>query len=190
MPSSPEMSMRDDEAGVRRASGQGLGRTPEPAHEAGRRDREPPVVSTIRNQRVLGIVRSASADTARDIAVALWEAGLRTVEISVSTPGAIDAVAALAHERSDPVLHVGAGTILDRVTARAAVEAGADLLVSPIADPLVIAVCRDARVPVLAGATTPMEAMTAMAAGASLVKLLPARSLTTGIIADILQARP
>src|SRR5258708_24721703 len=157
MPSSPEMSMRDDEAGVRRASGQGLGRTPEPAHEAGRRDREPPVVSTIRNQRVLGIVRSASADTARDIAVALWEAGLRTVEISVSTPGAIDAVAALAHERSDPVLHVGAGTKLDRVTARAAVEAGSNQSVRPAANPLIIAVGRDAALPLPSGPTTPID---------------------------------
>ncbi len=148
------------------------------------------IVSTICDQRIIGIVRAPSGDTARDLATSLWRAGLQAVEISLSTPGAVEAVAALAAERSDPALILGAGTVMDPDTARAAVEAGADLLVSPIADPAVIAIGRDAGVPVLAGAATPAEAVGAMRAGASLVKLFPARSLTPAIVADILQALP
>jgi 2-dehydro-3-deoxyphosphogluconate aldolase/(4S)-4-hydroxy-2-oxoglutarate aldolase len=124
------------------------------------------------------------------LALELWSAGLRTVEISVSTPGAIEAVTALAAERSDPACIIGTGTITDVATARAAVEAGADFLVSPISDPSVIAVGLGARVPVLAGAATPGEAVAAMQAGASLVKLFPARMFTPAVLADILQALP
>lgn len=149
-----------------------------------------PAVHAIRSQRVLGIIRAESADAACDLTRDLWSAGLRTVEISVSTPGAIEAVTALAAERSDRACIIGAGTITDAATARAAVEAGADLLVSPIADPSVIAVGLDARVPVVAGAATPGEAVAAMRAGASLVKLFPARMFTPEVLADILQALP
>jgi 2-dehydro-3-deoxyphosphogluconate aldolase/(4S)-4-hydroxy-2-oxoglutarate aldolase len=148
------------------------------------------VINAISEQGVLGIVRSASGQEARDIAGRLWQAGLRAVEISVSTPGALDAVAELVAARSDPALVIGAGTIIDADTARSALSAGADLLVSPLADPDVIAVGRDVGAAVLAGAATPAEAVAAMRAGASLVKLFPARMLSPAIVADILQALP
>jgi 2-dehydro-3-deoxyphosphogluconate aldolase / (4S)-4-hydroxy-2-oxoglutarate aldolase len=147
-------------------------------------------VDAIRGQRVLGIIRADSAAAARNLTLELWQAGLRAVEISVSTPGAIEAVKALAAERRDPAFVIGAGTVMDAATARAAVAAGADLLVSPIADPAVIAVGRDAGLAVLAGAATPGEAVTAVSAGASLVKLFPARMFTPAVVADILQALP
>ena len=147
-------------------------------------------VDAIRGQRVLGIIRADSAGAARHLTLELWQAGLRAVEVSVTTPGAIEAVAALASERPDPALVVGAGTLMDAATARAAVAAGADLLVSPIADPAVIAVGRDAGPAVLAGAATPGEAAAAMRAGASMVKLFPARMLTPAVVADNLQALP
>jgi len=147
-------------------------------------------VDAIRGQRVLGIIRADSPEAARDLTLELWQAGLRAVEISVSTPGAIEAVTALAAQRPDAALVIGAGTVMDAATARAAVAAGADVLVSPIADPAVIAVGRDAGLAVLAGAATPGEAAAAMRAGASLVKLFPARMFTPAVVADILQALP
>jgi 2-dehydro-3-deoxyphosphogluconate aldolase / (4S)-4-hydroxy-2-oxoglutarate aldolase len=162
-------------------------RDDEPGSPGGRAAR---AVAAIRAQRVLGIIRADSAEAARGLTVDLWQAGLRAVEISVSTPGAIEAVRALAGERADPAFVIGAGTVMNAATARAAVEAGADLLVSPIADPAVIAVGRDAGLAVLAGAATPGEAAAAMRAGASLVKLFPARLFTPAVVADILQALP
>ncbi len=156
------------------------------------RDDEPGAraVDAIRGQRVLGIVRADSAEAACGLTGELWQAGLHAVEISVSAPGAIEAVTALAAGRTDPAFVIGAGTIMDAATAQAAIEAGADLLVSPIADPVVIAIGRDAGVAVLAGAATPGEATAAMRAGASLVKLFPARIFTPAVVADILQALP
>lgn len=147
-------------------------------------------LDAIRGQRVFGIVRADSAGASHDLTRELWHAGLRAVEISVSTPGAIEAVTALAAERPHPAFVIGAGTIMDAATAQAAVEAGADLLVSPITDPAVITVGRDAGVAVLAGAATPGEAAAAMRAGASLVKLFPARMFRPAVVADILQALP
>jgi 2-dehydro-3-deoxyphosphogluconate aldolase / (4S)-4-hydroxy-2-oxoglutarate aldolase len=147
-------------------------------------------VDAIRGQRVLGIIRADSAEAARNLTLDLWQAGLRAVEISVSTPGAIDAVTALAGERPDPAFVIGAGTVMDAATAQAAVAAGANLLVSPIADPEVIAIGRHAGLAVLAGAATPGEAAAAMRSGASMVKLFPARMLTPAVVADILQALP
>jgi 2-dehydro-3-deoxyphosphogluconate aldolase/(4S)-4-hydroxy-2-oxoglutarate aldolase len=152
--------------------------------------RQARVGATIEKQGVLGIVRSASSQEAHRTVMLLWQAGLRTVEISVSTPGAVDAVAQLVAGRPDPALIVGAGTIIDVGTARSAVSAGADLLVSPLADPDVIAVGRDADVAVLAGAATPAEAVAALKAGASLVKLFPATMFSPVVVADILQALP
>jgi 2-dehydro-3-deoxyphosphogluconate aldolase/(4S)-4-hydroxy-2-oxoglutarate aldolase len=147
-------------------------------------------VDAIRGQRVLGIIRADSAEAARTLTLDLWQAGLRAVEISVSTPGAIDAVMALGRERPDPAFVIGAGTVMDAATAHAAVAAGANLLVSPIADAEVIAIGRDAGLAVLAGAATPGEAVAAMRAGASMVKLFPARMLTPAVVAEILQALP
>jgi 2-dehydro-3-deoxyphosphogluconate aldolase / (4S)-4-hydroxy-2-oxoglutarate aldolase len=147
-------------------------------------------LDAIRGQRVLGIIRADSAQAARSLTLKLWQAGLRAVEISLGTPGAIDAVSALADERPDPAFVIGAGTVMDVATAKAAIAAGADLLVSPIADPAVIAVGRDAGQAVLAGAATPGEAAAAVRAGATLVKLFPARMLTPAVVADILQALP
>jgi 2-dehydro-3-deoxyphosphogluconate aldolase / (4S)-4-hydroxy-2-oxoglutarate aldolase len=187
--------MRDDEPGraYRHASSGVAGGAPGPVADpapgspVGRAAR---AVDAIRGQRVLGIIRAESAEAARGLTLDLWQAGLRAVEISVSTPGAIEAVTALAGERTDPALVIGAGTLMGEATAQAAVEAGADLLVSPIADPAVIAVGREAGLAVLAGATTPGEAAAAMRAGASLVKLFPARMLTPAVLADILQGLP
>jgi 2-dehydro-3-deoxyphosphogluconate aldolase/(4S)-4-hydroxy-2-oxoglutarate aldolase len=122
--------------------------------------------------------------------MALFEAGLRAVEISVSTPGALDAIAYLVAARPDAESVIGAGTVLDGRTARSAVGAGADLLVSPIAEPDVISSGREAGVAVLAGAATPTEAVAALRAGASLVKLFPAGMFTPATLADILQALP
>ncbi len=157
------------------------------------RPRHPAVaraISAISGQGVLGIIRAPSGAEAYDLAMALWQAGLRAVEISVSTPGALDALADLVAARPDAESVIGAGTITDARTARSAVGAGADLLVSPIVERGVISVGREAGVAVLVGAATPTEAVAALKAGGSLVKLFPAGMFTPASVTDILQALP
>ena len=161
-----------------------------PAPGNGAASRRTRALEAIYTQHVLGIVRAASASDAKSAALALIAGGLRAVELSTSTPGAIEAVADLVESRPDDSVAIGAGTILDRMTAQAALIAGADLLVSPVLDLDVIDAAREAGAMVIAGAATPTEAITAMKAGADLVKLFPASAFTPAVIEDILQALP
>ncbi|MGW6460180.1 2-dehydro-3-deoxyphosphogluconate aldolase, partial [Streptomyces sp. NPDC055078] len=83
----------------------------------------------ITRQKVIGIVRAESADDAVERARGCLRAGLRVVEISLTTPGALDAIRVIAAEHRDAL--IGAGTVLDAESARAATLAGARLLISP-----------------------------------------------------------
>jgi 2-dehydro-3-deoxyphosphogluconate aldolase/(4S)-4-hydroxy-2-oxoglutarate aldolase len=161
-----------------------------PGSESGEAARRARALDAILSQRVLGIVRSASAAAAASTARALIDGGLRAVELSTSTPGAIEAIAELVASRSDDSVAIGAGTILGGKAARAALQAGADLLVSPVVDLDVISAGREAGAAIIAGAATPTEAVTAVKAGADLVKLFPASAFSPAVVGDILQALP
>lgn len=104
----------------------------------------------------------------------LIHGGLTILEITTTVPGYAGLVTKLA---ADPRLLVGTGTVLDAATAEAAVEAGSRFLVSPCLVPDVIAVGKAAEVPVIPGAATPTEVLTAHRAGAAAVKLFPAEQL-------------
>lgn len=93
------------------------------------------------------------------------------MEVTLNTPGALDAIARLAER---PELCVGAGTVLSAEDARRAVERGARFLVSPVVDPEVIRVGGELGAVVIPGAFTPTELLSAHRAGAPLQKLFPA----------------
>ncbi|MET9341160.1 bifunctional 4-hydroxy-2-oxoglutarate aldolase/2-dehydro-3-deoxy-phosphogluconate aldolase [Nonomuraea sp. NPDC003804] len=135
--------------------------------------------------RVIGIIRAPSAETAVTYGRRLSAAGLAAVEVSLSTPGALAAVRELATGAL-----VGAGTVLDAVQAGMAIEAGARFLVCPTLDADVIRAGHRHGVPVVAGASTPTEIVRALEAGADLVKLFPATQSSPQALRDILQALP
>jgi 2-dehydro-3-deoxyphosphogluconate aldolase/(4S)-4-hydroxy-2-oxoglutarate aldolase len=122
---------------------------------------------------VIGIVRASGPDHIPDVLRTVVDRGLRAVEVALTTPGALAAIraAALAGHAG---LTLGAGTVLDRATARAAVDAGAQYLVTPAVLPEVITEGVRLGIPVVAGALTPTEVLTAWRAGAAMVKLFPA----------------
>ncbi|MDQ0314526.1 bifunctional 4-hydroxy-2-oxoglutarate aldolase/2-dehydro-3-deoxy-phosphogluconate aldolase [Amorphus orientalis] len=124
--------------------------------------------------KAIPVVRTDREDTARRLVDWLGEAGMTIFEITTSVPNHTAIVRDLAREMD---LLVGMGTVLDAETAEAAVAAGAAFLVSPCVVPEVIAVGRAAGVPVIPGAATPTEALTAHRAGAAAVKLFPSRQL-------------
>lgn len=97
--------------------------------------------------------------------------GFRCLEVTLNTPGALDAIARLAEE---PTLIVGAGTVLTEGEARAAVERGARFLVSPVTDPELIRLGAELDVVTIPGTLTPTEMLRAHRAGAPLQKLFPA----------------
>lgn len=127
---------------------------------------------------VIAILRANSAKHLIAVAETLREAGIRAVEFTLTTPGVYEALAGFAADG----MALGAGTVTTRQEARRAVEAGAGYLISPAVCLDVIAEARALGVPVLPGAYTPTEVLTAWQAGAGLVKLFPA---ATGGIAHL-----
>jgi 2-dehydro-3-deoxyphosphogluconate aldolase/(4S)-4-hydroxy-2-oxoglutarate aldolase len=136
-------------------------------------------------------VRLAEAAGAglRRTAAALAAGGVGAVEITLTTPGALEAIAELASDRA-PGYIVGAGTVLDEPAARAAIAAGARFVVSPTLDRAVVRCCRDAGVPCMPGALTPTELLEAWRAGASVVKLFPASAVGPRYLREVLAPLP
>ncbi len=133
-------------------------------------------VSTLREVGIIPIIRAPSADAVMPVAEALLQAGLPVVEITLTVPNAIDAISAVAKRFSGKLL-VGAGTLTDAETARRAVEAGAEFIVTPCLVPEVIEAAHRANVAVLPGALTPTEVFEAFRLGGDMVKVFPAQSV-------------
>ena len=129
------------------------------------------VRAAIKAVGILPSVRLTSGDLARFAAETVYASGIPIVEITMTTPGALEVIDDLAMRFPD--LAVGAGTILDEETARRCVEAGARFLTSPGFVPEVVAYAKRADVVVLPGALTPTEVIAAWKAGSDFVKIFP-----------------
>ncbi|UBU08998.1 bifunctional 4-hydroxy-2-oxoglutarate aldolase/2-dehydro-3-deoxy-phosphogluconate aldolase [Nonomuraea gerenzanensis] len=120
---------------------------------------------------VIAIVRAAESRHLEAVLETLAGAGVRAMEITMTTPGAAEAIRWATGLQG---VAVGAGTVLDAASARRAVDAGAGYLITPAVLPEVIAEGRRLGVPVLPGAFTPTEIMQAWSQGAAMVKVFPA----------------
>jgi len=129
-------------------------------------------LATIRDVGVVPVVRAESADQAMKIVDAILAGGVTILEITMTVPGAIKVMETVADEFGDKVL-LGAGTVLDAETARAAILAGAEFVVSPGTDLALIQLCRRYSKPVMPGALTPTEVLYAWQSGADAVKIFP-----------------
>lgn len=122
---------------------------------------------------VVAVIRSDSAERTIELCRALAEGGVSSCEITMTTPGAIDAIAAATRELADLCL-VGVGSVLDAETARSAILAGAEFVVSPCLDLETIVMAHRYDKVVIPGALTPSEVVAAWSAGADVVKIFPA----------------
>jgi 2-dehydro-3-deoxyphosphogluconate aldolase/(4S)-4-hydroxy-2-oxoglutarate aldolase len=129
------------------------------------------VRATIEQIGILPSVRVNSQDLARFAAETVYSAGIPIVEITMTTPGALEIINDLAHRFAD--MAVGAGTVLDDDTARRCVDAGARFLTSPGFVPEVVAYAKKVDVVVFPGALTPSEVIAAWKAGSDFVKIFP-----------------
>jgi len=129
-------------------------------------------LSLIREVGLVPIVRAASEEHAFRAAEAIIEGGIGIAEITMTVPNAIRVMERVAERYGDKVL-LGAGTILDPETCRAALLAGAQFIVTPSLDVRVIEVAKRYSKPIMPGALTPTEVITAWQAGADLVKIFP-----------------
>ncbi|MGH7996301.1 MAG: bifunctional 4-hydroxy-2-oxoglutarate aldolase/2-dehydro-3-deoxy-phosphogluconate aldolase [Opitutaceae bacterium] len=130
------------------------------------------VLGKIKAEKVIALIRADSPDGLLDCAKALAEGGLTSIEVTMTTPGAIRTLEKATAEL--PQFLFGLGTVLDAETARIGILAGAKFLVTPALRPDVIAVGRRYSVPVMCGALTPTEIVNAWETGADMVKVFPA----------------
>lgn len=142
------------------------------------------VMDTLVATGVVAVVRiDQPADLPR-LSRALGDGGVRLIEITMTVPGALEAIERTGRELGDDAL-VGAGTILDPVTARLAISAGAAFVVGPNFDPVVIEMAHRYGVPAMPGCLTPTEIVQAWSAGADVIKLFPGRVATPGYFEDL-----
>jgi 2-dehydro-3-deoxyphosphogluconate aldolase/(4S)-4-hydroxy-2-oxoglutarate aldolase len=130
------------------------------------------VLQRIKGGKVIALIRAESPASLVECARALAAGGLSCIELTMTTPGAVDLCAQVAREM--PGVLLGLGTVLDAETARAGIAAGARFIVTPALRPTVIAACQAAGVPVLSGALTPTEVYNAWELGADVIKIFPA----------------
>lgn len=123
---------------------------------------------------VIAILRGVDPDDAVPVAHAITDGGVTALEVTADTPDVMDTISMLT-DRTENVL-VGAGTVLDAQTARAAQLAGAEFLVTPTVDRDVITTANRYGTPIAVGAYTPTEALNAYQYGADMVKVFPAKT--------------
>jgi 2-dehydro-3-deoxyphosphogluconate aldolase/(4S)-4-hydroxy-2-oxoglutarate aldolase len=127
----------------------------------------------ILNCGIVAVVRADSGEKLAHVVKALAEGGVTAAEITFTVPDAIEVIRRVRAEVGDSVV-LGAGTVLDPETARQAILAGAEYIVAPSLNLDVVRLCRRYSKPVMPGAMTPTEIVTAWEAGADIVKVFPA----------------
>ena len=143
----------------------------------------------IRETGVIAIMRAQSSEQLIAAADAIKAGGVRVIEVTMTTPGAL-AVTQEATQRYGQDVLFGAGTVLDAETARAAILAGAGFVVAPSLDLDTVALCNRYGVPVMPGCYTPTEMVAAWQAGADMIKLFPASVGGPDLVKAILAPLP
>ncbi len=131
------------------------------------------VLPKILQTGIIAIMRARSSEQLLAAAEAILAGGVDVIEVTMTTPGALDTIREAVARYGEQVAF-GAGSILDTETARAAILAGAQFIVCPTLNRETIRICKRYSVPVVPGAYTPTEILTAWEAGADLVKVFPA----------------
>jgi 2-dehydro-3-deoxyphosphogluconate aldolase / (4S)-4-hydroxy-2-oxoglutarate aldolase len=130
---------------------------------------------------IVAILRAPSSEQLTNVARALFDGGIDIIEVTFTVPRALEIVAAVRKDLGNRVL-LGVGTVLDPETARAALLAGAEFVVSPSLNLDVIRLCHRYDKVVMPGAFTPTEILAAWEAGADLVKVFPSDAVGPGYL--------
>ena len=134
---------------------------------------------------VVGIIRGLSVDEIEFVLPIYKEAGFTTIEITLNTPEALSVISSLANQYNGE-LNVGAGTVCSLDDLAAAVNAGANFIVTPIFKAEVVKKCVSMEVPIFPGAFSPTEIYEAWELGASMVKLYPASVVGPAYVSAVL----
>lgn len=147
------------------------------------------ILQALIESKVVAIVRLDSGDKLIHVASALKAGGISAIEFTVPTPNALEMIKQASEHFGDEVI-MGAGTVLDPETARAAIQAGAQFIVTPTLNPATIELCKRYGKPIISGALTPTEIMNSWQAGADIVKVFPASLGGPAYIKSVLAPLP
>jgi 2-dehydro-3-deoxyphosphogluconate aldolase/(4S)-4-hydroxy-2-oxoglutarate aldolase len=142
------------------------------------------IISLLTDPGIIAVVRAQKADQVLPLSEALIAGGVRVIEITMTTPNALAAIREAREKLGERAL-IGVGTVLDADTARAAIAAGAEFVVTPICRTELVAIAHAAGCPIMLGAYTPTEAQLAHEAGADFIKIFPADTLGPGYIKSL-----
>jgi 2-dehydro-3-deoxyphosphogluconate aldolase/(4S)-4-hydroxy-2-oxoglutarate aldolase len=142
------------------------------------------VTAQIEALGVVAVIRLKDPAKLRAVVDAMAEGGVRVLEVTMTVPGAVDLIRALAPALPAGFL-LGAGTVTDAATARAVIDAGASFVVGPVFRPEVIEACHARDVPAVPGCFSPTEILAAHECGADIVKVFPATALGPPFIKDV-----
>lgn len=149
-------------------------------------------LNIIRETGVIAIMRAQSSDQLITAVDAIKKGGVKAIEVTMTTPGALSVIAE-AKERYGSDVIFGAGSVLDPETGLAAILAGADFIVSPTLNLELIELCNRYSIPTVPGCYSPTEVLTGWEAGADFIKLFPASvggpDLVKAILAPLPQVR-
>ena len=143
------------------------------------------VLTKMTDAGLVAVVRANSADEAIRICDACLEGGCPSIELTFTVPGAHKVIETLASKYTNGEMLLGAGTVLDSETARIAILSGAQYIVSPCFDLETVKLCNRYRIPCMPGAMTIREVVTAMEAGADIVKVFPGEAFGPKILKAI-----
>jgi len=142
------------------------------------------ILSHIASTGVIAVIRLKDTKRLEKVIMAIRSGGVKSVEITMTVPGAVDIIATLAKSISDDVV-IGAGTVVDVQTAKRVIDAGAQFVVGPVLNLDVVKLCRDHDTVVIPGCFSPTEIFTAWNAGADIVKVFPATALGPKYFKDL-----
>jgi 2-dehydro-3-deoxyphosphogluconate aldolase/(4S)-4-hydroxy-2-oxoglutarate aldolase len=142
------------------------------------------VLDIVLASKVIAVIRMSDAAKLSRVVEAIKKGGVRAIEITMTTPSALEIIGEMARKKSAGTL-IGAGTVLDAATAEQVIRAGAEFVVSPITNFDMIQVCRRNDTFVAPGALSPTEIMAAWENGADVVKVFPATSVGPKYFQDL-----
>lgn len=143
------------------------------------------IIKKIKENGLVAVIRADSAQQAVKITDACIQGGINAIEITFTVPGALRIVEELAARYQDGSVIIGAGTVLDSETARSAILAGAQYIVSPCLNAETVKLCNRYQVPCMPGAMTIKEVVECMEAGADIIKIFPGELFGPKIIKAI-----
>nr|WP_027108903.1 bifunctional 2-keto-4-hydroxyglutarate aldolase/2-keto-3-deoxy-6-phosphogluconate aldolase [Lacticigenium naphthae] len=143
------------------------------------------ILSALKENFLFAVIRGTSAEEATEISKAVYAGGIKNIEVTFTTPNADSTIRQLAEEYKETDMIVGAGTVMDAFTARMAIIAGAEFIVSPNFLPEIATICNRYAIPYLPGCGTVTEIVSAMSSGVDVVKVFPGGVLGPKFISNV-----